>query len=109
MTTQMAAASIAGHSPTAICQPDVAVESRLPPVLHPGSGRALGSRVRLRDDGARRDLDAGGYSETADRSRATVYRRQGKQMVKGTVSLDFPIYRATRSSSARLVLGRRGF
>ncbi|UJQ95634.1 polysaccharide biosynthesis/export family protein [Mariluticola halotolerans] len=35
---------------------------------------------------------AGGYSETADRSRALVYRRQGGEMVKGSVALDFPIY-----------------
>ena len=35
---------------------------------------------------------SGGFSETADRNRAIVYRRQGDQMVKGTVDLDFPIY-----------------
>lgn len=35
---------------------------------------------------------AGGFSDTADRNRAVVYRRQGNQMVKGTVDLDFPIY-----------------
>lgn len=35
---------------------------------------------------------AGGFSDTADRDRAIVYRRQGEEMVKGTVDLDFPIY-----------------
>ena len=35
---------------------------------------------------------AGGYSDTADRNRAIIYRPQGKQMVKGIVGLDFPIY-----------------
>lgn len=35
---------------------------------------------------------AGGFTDTADRNRAVVYRRQGNQMVKGTVDLDFPIY-----------------
>lgn len=35
---------------------------------------------------------AGGFSDTADRNRAVVYRRQGSQMVKGSVDLDFPIY-----------------
>ena len=35
---------------------------------------------------------AGGFSDTADRARAIVYRRQCKEMVKGTVGLDFPIY-----------------
>lgn len=34
---------------------------------------------------------AGGFSDTADRSGALVYRRQGTQMVKGNVDLDFPI------------------
>ena len=35
---------------------------------------------------------AGGFKETADRSSAIVYRRQGNQMVKAKVDLDFPIY-----------------
>ena len=35
---------------------------------------------------------SGGFTDTADRSRAVVYRRQGDQMVKGNVELDFPIY-----------------
>ena len=35
---------------------------------------------------------SGGFSDTADRGRAVVYRRQGDQMVKGTVDLDFPLY-----------------
>ena len=35
---------------------------------------------------------AGGFSDTADRNHAVVYRRQGNQMVKGSVDLDFPIF-----------------
>ena len=35
---------------------------------------------------------AGGFSDTADRNQVVVYRRQGDQMVKGSVDLDFPIY-----------------
>jgi polysaccharide biosynthesis/export protein len=35
---------------------------------------------------------AGGFSDTADRNRAVVYRRQGNEMVKGIVDLDFPIF-----------------
>lgn len=35
---------------------------------------------------------AGGYSETADRGSAIVYRRRGTVMVKSRVELDFPIY-----------------
>lgn len=35
---------------------------------------------------------AGGYSETANRNGATVYRQRGNQMTKAGVDLDFPIY-----------------
>jgi polysaccharide export outer membrane protein len=35
---------------------------------------------------------AGGYSDTANRTRATIYRRAGDQMQKTSVDLDFPIY-----------------
>jgi polysaccharide export outer membrane protein len=35
---------------------------------------------------------AGGFSDTANRNQAVVYRRQGEQMVKGSVNLDFPIF-----------------
>lgn len=35
---------------------------------------------------------AGGFKDTADRGHAIVYRRQGNQMVRGSVDLDFPIY-----------------
>lgn len=34
---------------------------------------------------------SGGFSDTADRARAVIYRRQGGEMVKTTVDLDFPI------------------
>lgn len=37
---------------------------------------------------------AGGYTETADRSKVTIYRMQDGQMVKAVVGLDFPIYPA---------------
>lgn len=35
---------------------------------------------------------AGGFTATADRGSATVYRNQGDKVVKDTVNLDFPIY-----------------
>jgi polysaccharide export outer membrane protein len=35
---------------------------------------------------------AGGYSDTANRNRATIYRKQGAAMAKQSVDLDFPIY-----------------
>lgn len=34
---------------------------------------------------------AGGFSDTADRTRALVYRLQGTEMIRGTVNLDFPV------------------
>jgi len=35
---------------------------------------------------------AGGYTETADRGSALVYHRNGHEMIKSKVNLDFPIY-----------------
>jgi polysaccharide export outer membrane protein len=35
---------------------------------------------------------AGGYTDTANRNRATIYRKLGDQMQKAGVDLDFPIY-----------------
>lgn len=35
---------------------------------------------------------AGGFTDTADRGSATIYRRQGNEMARGTVGLDFPIH-----------------
>ena len=35
---------------------------------------------------------AGGYSDTANRNRVTIYRKRGDQMDKASVDLDFPIY-----------------
>mgnify|MGYP001160559447 FL=1 len=34
---------------------------------------------------------AGGFADTADRSRAVLYRRQGNEMARGIVELDYPI------------------
>lgn len=35
---------------------------------------------------------AGGYTDTANRNRAMIYRRDGEQMQKAGVDLDFPVY-----------------
>ena len=35
---------------------------------------------------------AGGYTDTANRNRATIYRKAGDQMQKAGVDLDFPVY-----------------
>ena len=34
---------------------------------------------------------AGGFKDTAEESKVTIYRRQGDQMMKSRVGLDFPI------------------
>ncbi|WDR06057.1 polysaccharide export protein [Devosia rhodophyticola] len=47
---------------------------------------------------------AGGFTETADRNQATIYRRQDTQMVKGSVDLDYPIY-----PGDTIVVGERWF
>ncbi|GHA36761.1 hypothetical protein GCM10007989_36110 [Devosia pacifica] len=35
---------------------------------------------------------AGGFTETAERDEAVIYRKNGSEMVKGTVGLDYPIF-----------------
>jgi polysaccharide biosynthesis/export protein len=95
MTTQMAAASIAGALANGYMRnPDVAVEiDTYRPFFIQGAVKTAGQFTYVYGMTVRAAIStAGGHSETADRSRATIYRRQGKQMVKGTVSLDFPIY-----------------
>jgi len=34
---------------------------------------------------------AGGFTDTADRTRVTIYRPNGDQMIKGNIELDFPV------------------
>jgi polysaccharide export outer membrane protein len=94
LTTQMAAASIARALASGYMRnPDVAVEiDTYRPFFIQGAVRSAGQFSYVYGMTVRAAIaTAGGYNETADRNRATVYRRQGKQMVKGTVSLDFPI------------------
>jgi polysaccharide export outer membrane protein len=107
LTTQMAASSIAAALANGYMRnPDVAVEiETYRPFFIQGAVKTAGQFVYVYGMTVRAAIStAGGYSETADRSRATVYRRQGKQMVKGTVSLDFPIY-----PSDTIVIGERWF
>lgn len=104
-TTQMAAASIAQALADGYMRnPDVAVEiDTYRPFFIQGAVRNAGQFAYVYGMTVRAAIStAGGYSETADRTRAVIYRRQGKQMVKGTVSLDFPIY-----PSDTIVIGER--
>ena len=95
LTTQMAAAEItAALADGFIRDPSVAVEiETYRPFFIQGAVKTGGQFAYVYGMTARAAIStAGGFAETADRTRAIVYRRQGNEMVKGTVDLDFPIY-----------------
>ena len=74
--------------------PDVAVEiDQYRPFYIQGEVKTAGQFPYVYDMTVRAAIStAGGYTETADCNRAVVYRRQGNEMVKGAVDLDFPIF-----------------
>jgi polysaccharide export outer membrane protein len=95
LTTQMAAAGItAALANGYIRDPSVAVEiETYRPFFIEGAVKTGGQFSYVYGMSVRAAIaTAGGFADTADRTRAIVYRRQGKEMVKGTVKLDFPIY-----------------
>lgn len=95
LTTQMAAASIAAALADGyIREPSVAVEiEQYRPFFIQGAVRSGGQFPYVYGMTVRAAIStAGGFSDTADRTRAIIYRRQDHQMVKGVVDLDFPIY-----------------
>jgi polysaccharide export outer membrane protein len=95
LTTQMAAAEVtAALANGYIREPSVAVEiEQHRPFFIQGAVKTAGQFTYVYGMTVRAAIStAGGFSDTADRTRAIVYRRQGKEMVKGVVRLDFPIY-----------------
>lgn len=95
MTTQMAAARItAALADGYIREPSVAVEiETYRPFFIQGAVKNAGQFTYVYGMTVRAAIStAGGFSDTADRTRAIIYRRQGAEMAKGTVDLDFPIY-----------------
>lgn len=95
LTTQMTAAAIsAALADGYIRDPSVAVEiDTYRPFFIQGAVKTGGQFAYVYGMTVRAAIStAGGFSDTADRTRAIVYRRQGKEMVKGAVNLDFPIY-----------------
>lgn len=95
LTTQMTAAAItAALANGYIRDPSVAVEiETYRPFFIQGAVRSGGQFAYVYGMTVRAAIStAGGFSDTADRTRAIVYRRQGNEMVKGAVGLDFPIY-----------------
>src|SRR5690606_24237474 len=95
LTTQMTAAAItAALAEGFIRDPSVAVEiETYRPFFIQGAVKTAGQFTYVYGMTVRAAIStAGGFSDTADRTRAIIYRRQGNQMAKGTVDLDFPIY-----------------
>lgn len=95
LTTQMAAASIAAALADGyIREPSVAVEmEQYRPFFIQGAVRTGGQFPYVYGMTVRAAIStAGGFTDTADRTKAIIYRRQGREMVKGVVGLDFPIY-----------------
>lgn len=93
-TTNMAAARLAGALANGFMRnPDVAVEvAEYRPFFIQGEIGNAGQFPYVFGMTVRSAISvAGGFSDTADRSQAIVYRRQGEQMVKGSVNLDFPV------------------
>ncbi len=94
-TTQQAAAAIrAALAAGYIRDPSVAVEiEAYRPFFIQGAIKSGGQFPYVYGMTVRAAIStAGGYTDTADRTRAVIYRRQGNEMVKGIVSLDYPIY-----------------
>jgi len=95
ITTKMAAANIASALANGYMRnPDVAVEvAEYRPFFIQGEITAAGQFPYVYGMTVRAAIStAGGFTDTANRSNAVVYRRQGGEMVKGTVNLDFPIF-----------------
>ena len=94
-TTQAAAGAITKALANGYLRdPSVAVEiQQYRPFFIQGAVKTAGQFPYVYGMTARAAIStAGGFSDTADRTRAVVYRRQGDEMVKSGVELDFPIY-----------------
>ena len=94
-TTADAAAAIAAALANGFVRsPDVAVEiESYRPFFIQGAVRQAGQFTYVSGMTIRAAVStAGGYTDTAYRQNATVYRRTGERMRKSVVGLDFPIY-----------------
>ena len=94
-TTKMAASSIAAALANGYMRnPDVAVEvAEYRPFFIQGEIGNAGQFPYVFGMTVRAAIStAGGFTDTANRQNATVYRLQGGQMIKGNVDLDFPIF-----------------
>jgi len=94
-TTASAASRLAGALANGYLRnPNVAVEvAEYRPFFIQGAVRTSGQFSYVPNMTVRAAIStAGGYTETANQNQVTVYRRQGNEMVRGGVDLDFPIY-----------------
>ena len=93
-TSQTAAAIAAALANGFVRNPDVAVQiETYRPFFIQGAVRTGGQFAYVSGMTVRAAVStAGGYSDTANRVRATIYRKIGDQMQKSVVDLDFPIF-----------------
>jgi polysaccharide biosynthesis/export protein len=93
-SAQAAAAIAAALADGYVRNPDVAVEiETYRPFFIQGAVKTGGQFPYVSGMTVRAAVStAGGYSDTAQRQRATIYRKVGDQMQKSVVDLDFPIY-----------------
>jgi polysaccharide export outer membrane protein len=94
-TTAQAAAAIAAELANGFVRnPDVAVEiETYRPFFIQGAVQGAGQFAYVSGMTVRAAVStAGGYSDTAQRQRATIYRKVGDVMQKSVVDLDFPIF-----------------
>lgn len=95
MTTQSAAARItSGLANGYMRAPNVAIEvTQYRPFFIQGAVGKSGQFPYVYGMTVRAAVStAGGYTDTADRGKATIYRTQDGQMLKAVVGLDFAIY-----------------
>ena len=95
LTTSAAAAEIAAALSNGYMRnPNVAVQiDTYRPFFIQGAVKNAGQFAYVPQMTVRAAIStAGGYTDTASRSRATIYRKDGDTMQKATVDLDFPIY-----------------
>jgi polysaccharide export outer membrane protein len=93
-TAETAAAIAAALADGFVRNPDVAVEvETYRPFFIQGAVKGGGQFPYVSGMTIRAAIStAGGFSDTAQRQRATIYRKVGANMQKSVVDLDFPIY-----------------
>lgn len=95
VTTKVAAGRLAAALANGYMRnPDVAVEvAEYRPFFIQGEVRNGGQFPYVYGMTVRAAIStSGGFTDTANRNEAIIYRRQGEEMVKATVDLDTPIY-----------------